>query len=176
MDALEYLRARERMCETQLERKGDCIGCPFWSREVNCETVEKDAPQTAIRVVSEWVDLHPVEGGIRLTAMEQAIVKLYIEKGYIWAARDMSGALYLYKREPRRVDDIFKNVPPATAYAKRLVITAMATKLRGITWQNSPVCLPKLLEGKETKMEGDNDRDTIRKTASGVVRPSPNGK
>ena len=149
MDALEYLRQKKRMCDSILDNEKygyDCPQCPLYNESnVDCTEMENRAPESAVRIVSEWAERHPVEGGVKLTAMEQVFVKVYIEKGYIWAARDRNGELRMYKRMPKRGDGLFVNTSPAVHSYR----TALSHMLPWIKWENSPVCLPKLLEREE---------------------------
>lgn len=145
MDALEYLRQKKRMCEEQLKGSGSCRKCEMGKAEFECSGLEMRDPEKAVQIVSEYAERHPVEGGIRLTAMEQIFVKIYIERGYIWAARDRNGELRLYKRMPKRGDGLFTNTSPAVHSCR----TAMSHMLPIVTWENSPVCLPRLLEKSE---------------------------
>lgn len=142
MDAVEYLRQRKRLCGVQIKSPGSCRKCPMWYGKTGCVELQEEDPQKAVQIVSEWAERHPVEGGIRLTAMEQIFVKLYIEKGFYWAARDKSGELKLYRKEPKRMEDTFKSLSPTPNGCR----TSMWHMLPVITWENSPVCLPRLLE------------------------------
>ena len=142
MDAVEYLRERSRMCKAI-----DCTSCPFFRGYAGkgCMEDEGADPQAAVEFVRMWAAEHPVEPGITLTAMERRFVRIYIDKGYLWAARDKSGELNLYRKEPKRGWDVFLNTSPTLSGCR----TALSHMLPGIKWENSPVCLPKLLESAE---------------------------
>lgn len=141
MEATEYLRQRARMC-------GECDlceeGCGFFDHVQDCRRgeIETVNPELAVEIVQRWAEAHPVEGGINLTAMERRFVQIYIEKGYIWAAREKSGYLVLFKRCPERINDGFVDTAPR--HGSRGVLGDL---LLSVTWENSPVLLPKLLEG-----------------------------
>lgn len=137
MDAVEYLRQKKRMCRTT-----DCRLCPFYDGYCTEQDLQTGDPEKAVEAVSLWAAAHPVEPGITLTAMERRFVAIYIEKGYIWAARDKSGELNLYKMPPKRGADVFRSTS-ATVNGSR---TVMGGLFPAIKWDNSPVCLPKLLE------------------------------
>lgn len=138
MDAAEYLRQRARMCEAIR-----CADCPFFNGDAgdNCMSRESIDPEAAVDIVCRWATENPVEPRITLTAMEERFVRIYIEKGYLWAARDKGGELNLYIRAPKRGADLFTSTSP-TVHGSRTVYGYM---FPGVTWENSPVCLPKLL-------------------------------
>ena len=151
MDAVEYLRQRRLLCETQEDLHPDdgleyCSDCPLGTAYPGaCRILENHRPAEAVRIVEEWADAKRYSGGIRLSAMDERFVRLYIEKGYFWAARNKNGELWLYIKEPARGEDKFTLESPAL-FASRLSYPHM---LPTITWENSPVCLPRLLEGRE---------------------------
>ena len=135
MDAVEYLQVRRKLC---YHYGSVCEGCPLGP---HCMDTEYNDPTTAVRLAADWSAAHSAEGGIRLTAMERRFVHIYIEKGYLWAARDKGGELKIYKRCPEREYDAFKSTSPV-AHGSRAVLGSM---FPGITWEASPVCLPKLI-------------------------------
>lgn len=140
MNAVDYLRQRERMCNTE-----DCPGgCDydFDTRRCHMDDLEASNPSEAVEIVRRWAEAHPVEGGIRLTAMERRFAQIYIEKGYLWAAREKNGRLMLYKRCPEREDGRFTSTSPIR-YGSREVFGDL---MLSVTWENSPVLLPKLIE------------------------------
>lgn len=139
MDAAEYLRERERLC---YEFGEVCEGCPLGRRMNSCATFEKTHPEEAVEIVKRWAMEHPHEPGIHLTNIERHFARIYIDKGFLWAARDKDGELNLYRKEPKRGGDVFKNTSPTSGSCR----TALPHMMPGITWENSPVCLPKLLE------------------------------
>ena len=137
MDAFEYLRERDRMCKVY---RDGCAGCP--AGQGDCTELETNDPAGMIWIVQKWAEAHPVDGEYRLTAMERRFAVIYIEKGYLWAARDKDGELRLYKREPERRETVFINTSPVVK-SSRAVLGGL---FPWITWDNSPMCLPKLLE------------------------------
>ncbi len=145
MEAIEYLRQRERMCKAE-GMQPSAGGCPgecdldFYIA-CNMVSIESKNPAEAVEIVRRWAEANPVEGGIKLTAMERRFVQIYIDKGYIWAAREKSGYLVLFKRCPERVNDGFVDTSPR--HGSRGVLGDL---LLSVTWENSPVLLPKLLE------------------------------
>ena len=142
MDAVEFLRQRKRLCAEQIKRPGSCRECPLWYGKTGCVELQDDDPVKAVQIVADWAEAHPVEGGVRLTAMERRFANIYIEKGYLWAARDKDGELNLYRREPKRGGCMFINLSPVANGSR----SVMGVAFSGITWENSPVCLSKLLE------------------------------
>lgn len=142
MEALEYLRQKKRLCSAQMKSPGGCRKCPMWYGKTGCGELQDEVPGKAVQIVEEWAEAHPVEGGVRLTATERRFAQIYIEKGYLWAARDKAGELNLYKREPRRGGDVFINTSPVVNGSR----TVMGMAFSGITWETSPMCLPKLLD------------------------------
>ena len=61
MDAVEYLRQRKRLCDSILENEKygvDCPHCPLFNEiGLDCCELETRAPESAVRIVSEW-DCH----------------------------------------------------------------------------------------------------------------------
>ena len=55
MDALEYLKEKNRMCYRNSEYQ-HCSICPF---ESECCQCEDDRPEEAVRIVEEWSKAHP---------------------------------------------------------------------------------------------------------------------
>ena len=145
MEAVEYLRARTRMCRSVKRCDKEC-GSYDEADGCTISAIERgENPEDAVEIVQRWAEAHPVEGGVRLTAMERRFAHIYIEKGYLWAARDKDGELNLYKREPKRGGDVFINTSPAVNGSR----TVIGLTFSRIDWENSPVCLPKLLEREE---------------------------
>ena len=101
MDAVEFMRIFHRMC-----KEIRCTECIFFDEYSACDGVDDVDPVDAVTFVQGWAMAHPVEPGIVLTAMERRFAQIYIEKGYLWAARDKDGELNLYKREPKRGGDV----------------------------------------------------------------------
>lgn len=145
MEAVEFLAQKKRLCAEQIKKPGGCRKCLLWYGKTGCNELLDAAPGKAVQIVEEWAEAHPVEGGVRLTAMERRFAHIYIEKGYLWAARDKDGELNLYKREPRRGGDVFVNTSPVVNGSR----SVMGLTFSGVTWETSPVCLPKLLESEE---------------------------
>lgn len=142
MEAVEYLRQKKRLCSAQMKSPGGCRKCLMWYGKTGCGELEAEDPEKAARIVFEWAEAHPAEGGIQLTAMERRFADIYIEKGYLWAARDKNGELRLYKRCPERSGDIFVSASPIVNGCRKVMCFMFA----GVTWENGPVCLPKLLK------------------------------
>lgn len=140
MDAVEYLRDRARMCATI-----NCQDCEHWAGypESNCiDELCKD-PERAVEIVRRWVQENPAELQLVLSAMERRFVRIYIEKRFLWAARDKDGRLRLYKRCPERHGSEFLGTSPVDGSSRDVV----GVVFPAITWENSPVCLPKLIGG-----------------------------
>ena len=58
MDAVDYLKTRERMCG---ELCG-CSGCPLAEEGVvGCDAIESQRPEEAVEIVEKWSVEHPVE-------------------------------------------------------------------------------------------------------------------
>ena len=153
MDAVEYLRQRRLLCETQQDlHPGDfddyCADCPLnTAYPSTCRVYEHLSPAEVVDIVEEWADAKRYSGGTRLSTMDERFVRIYIEKGFLWAARDKDGGLNLYSREPERVANKFFRLKLSdTRYESRFVYHHM---LPSVTWENSPVCLPRLLERRE---------------------------
>lgn len=145
MDAVEYLKQRGRMCRSISHCATDC---EFYEIGEACTLFvkERGEQQKAVEIVRRWADAYPVEIGIVLTAMERRFVRIYIDRCFLWAARDLDGKLRLYWRCPERKGQKFENTSLVVHSAR----TVMGNMFPGITWENSPVCLPKLLEVSKT--------------------------
>lgn len=139
MDAVKYLRERGRMCH---ELEEVCEGCTLGGMMNSCVTFEETHPEEAVEIVRRWAMNHPREPEIHLTNIERHFARIYIDKGFLWAARDKDGELNLYRKEPKRGGIAFRNMSPTLSGYR----TALPHMMPGITWENSPVCLPKLLE------------------------------
>lgn len=140
MDAAEYLREKKRMCQT-----AGCKLCPLFKGYCAEQDLQTGDPEKAVELVRRWSEDNPAEGGITLTAMERRFAHIYIEKGYLWAARDKEGELKLYKKSPDRCGEVFTNTSPTANGCRKVV---MVGAFPGITWNNSPICLPKLIKSK----------------------------
>ena len=83
MDAVEFLRQRARMCEAIT-----CQACELWDGdpESNCISEVCKAPELSVEIVRRWAEANTVEPGIVLTAMERRFIRIYVDKGYLWAA------------------------------------------------------------------------------------------
>lgn len=140
MDAVEYLRDRARMCAAI-----SCQDCEHWDGypESNCLDELCKNPARAVEIVRRWAQENPEEPQLALSAIEQRFVHIYIEKRFLWAARDKDGRLRLYKWCPERHGIGFVSTSPVDGSSRDVVGVAFPA----ITWENSPVCLPKLIGG-----------------------------
>lgn len=60
MDAVEFIKARERMCMHYQEC--GCVGCPsIDQREMLCEDIVSENAEKAVEIVEEWLKAHPVK-------------------------------------------------------------------------------------------------------------------
>ena len=58
MNAIDYLKTRERMCE----KSHNCSMCPLAIGDLlGCEVVESQRPEEAVEIVEKWNVEHPVE-------------------------------------------------------------------------------------------------------------------
>lgn len=58
MNAVDYLKTRERMCE----KSSGCLMCPLAvGVALGCETVESQRPEEAVEIVERWNIEHPIE-------------------------------------------------------------------------------------------------------------------
>lgn len=61
MTAMEYLKARERLCAERFFNYG-CNGCPMLKHKgCDCETIEDNHPDEAVSIVEGWAREHPNE-------------------------------------------------------------------------------------------------------------------
>ena len=93
MDAVEYLRQRERLCETQqalrrvmnldANEKELCDGCPLAIYHDHfCGILENSDPDLAVSIVEQWAEAQRSDG-VYLSAMDERFVRIYIGKGYL---------------------------------------------------------------------------------------------
>ena len=59
MDAVKYLKERERMC-----KKSACFDCQFYEKNnhagVNCMSLDRKCPEEAVSAVEKWSEEHPI--------------------------------------------------------------------------------------------------------------------
>lgn len=59
MDAVKYLKEKQRMCEKYI----DCLGCPIYElkskHHITCVMTEKTYPEKAVEIVEKWSEEHP---------------------------------------------------------------------------------------------------------------------
>lgn len=59
MDAVKYLKEKQRMCEKYI----DCLGCPIYElkskHHITCVMTEKTYPEEAVEIVEKWSAEHP---------------------------------------------------------------------------------------------------------------------
>lgn len=60
MDAVEYLKAKYRMCDWNTRDVETCEGCPLLATENNCELLERESPDEAVHIVEDWLKRHPL--------------------------------------------------------------------------------------------------------------------
>lgn len=63
MDALTYMKERERMCHAINRGRTDddfCLECPLGGLEQDCTGLEREKPEKAIAIVEKWSAEHPV--------------------------------------------------------------------------------------------------------------------
>lgn len=60
MDALKYLKEKQRMCD---KIKRDCYKCPLGQtnngRKANCEGLQLGYPEESVEIVEKWSAEHP---------------------------------------------------------------------------------------------------------------------
>lgn len=57
MDAVKYLKERERMCNSY---NNMCDGCGF-GKVTKCNRTEEDNPEKAVEIVEKWSKEHPAK-------------------------------------------------------------------------------------------------------------------
>ena len=62
MDAVEYLKARHRLCCYHTRNNATCEGCPLGSKLGICypHQIERADPETAVNNVEGWAKNHPL--------------------------------------------------------------------------------------------------------------------
>lgn len=63
MDAVQYLKERERMCNREKQGSFKCDRCPLrvpGAKEIGCVELEKNNPEVAVDTVEQWSELHPI--------------------------------------------------------------------------------------------------------------------
>lgn len=61
MDAVEFIRERNRMCDQYWQVDGDCDGCPIIDADVECNELRNmiDCADKAVKVIEQWAREHP---------------------------------------------------------------------------------------------------------------------
>lgn len=61
MDAVEFIRERNRMCDKYWKQDGDCDGCPMIDADVECNELRNmiDCADKAVKVIEQWSREHP---------------------------------------------------------------------------------------------------------------------
>ena len=54
MDAVEYLKTRERMCEKYRNPYTNCYGCGMYNGAMSCRQREKHMPENCVAIVESW--------------------------------------------------------------------------------------------------------------------------
>ena len=90
--------------------------------------------------------IHPIPEKPQLSEQQVTAIKGRIAEGTPWAARDRAGALYTYENEPKLSHD------QTYFYSEKGYELAVESDLYDfITFENSPMYLPELVEGSEDK-------------------------
>lgn len=90
--------------------------------------------------------IHPLPEKPQLTDQQITAIKGRIAEGTPWAARDKAGALYTYENKPKLSND------QTYFYSEeRYGFPTESDLYDFITFENSPVYLPELVEGSEDK-------------------------
>lgn len=88
--------------------------------------------------------IHPIPEKPQLTDQQITAIKGRIAEGTPWAARDKAGALYTYENKPKLSND------QTYFYSEeRYGFPTESDLYDFITFENSPVYLPELVEGSE---------------------------
>ena len=100
---------------------------------------------TGIYLMIENLDkIYPIPEKLQLTEQQITAIRGRIAEGTPWAARDRAGALYTYENEPKLSHD------QTYFYSEKGYELAVESDLYDfITFDNSPVYLPELVEGSE---------------------------
>jgi hypothetical protein len=56
MDAVKYLKERNRMCDTF---GLSCSGCPLGNSVEDCDDLQRERPEKAVAIVEKWSKEHP---------------------------------------------------------------------------------------------------------------------
>ena len=60
MDAVEYLKARHRLCAYYIRNNGNCAECVMRSIDGNlCQQLENANPEKAVYTIEDWLKRHP---------------------------------------------------------------------------------------------------------------------
>lgn len=90
--------------------------------------------------------IHPIPEKLQLTEQQITAIKGRIAEGTPWAARDREGALFFYENKPKLSHD------QTYFYSEEKYSYPTESDLYDfITFENSPVYLPELVEGSEDK-------------------------
>ena len=87
--------------------------------------------------------IYPIPEKLQLTDQQITAIKGRIAEGTPWAARDKEGTLYTYENKPKLSHD------QTYFYSEGCSSTTKSDLYDFITFENSPVYLPKFVEGSE---------------------------
>ena len=91
--------------------------------------------------------IQPIPEKLQLTDQQITAIKGRIAEGTPWAARDMDGTLFFYETKPK----ISYNQIYFYAEGYGFSVKSKSDLYDFITFENSPVYLPELVEGSEDK-------------------------
>ena len=151
MDAVEFLKIKSRMCNsyTKMAYCGDCknLGCPVAIKYGVCYVTNEsdDVIAGIVETVKEWGEAHPV---INLTDQQKTAIRGRIAEGAKWIYTDYVTKEHVYfsSLKPIKTD---RNTFVFGNYVPEYFSVCNKEFYNFVTFENSPLYLPDLLEGEE---------------------------
>lgn len=82
MDAVEYIKTMQRLCESQNGYSG-CSGCPLLNEDDYCSIVDaRERAEDVVQIVEQWAKDHPVK--TRQSEFLKMFPNAEIKDDYLW--------------------------------------------------------------------------------------------
>lgn len=139
MDAVEFLKAKKRMCKKY--NKTACEGCPLYNENKLC-SLYIDNEKEVVRKVEEWYKQRPE---IELTEQQITAIKGRIAEGAKWAFKNNIelGCVFFTDTKPYIDDNILFVFNKDNA---KYISTCNDDFYDFVTFENSPISLVELLK------------------------------
>lgn len=154
MDAKKFLETWKRLRKEEL--RTDCICCINRDRSIEkrgmcvCNS-EENLVDCMIRYIDEVEKMAKENKRIELTERQKTAIRGRIAEGYLWVAKDKDGTIWFFEKEPQKETEKgshFVYLMPGECQTQ-MCHMKVAKIYNFVTFENSPLYLPDLLEGEE---------------------------